>query len=186
MILEFGWDRLTPCSPNPENMNIQQFKIALVEGDIDFLSKIDRFDVRQTDDHGNNILHYFAKNRNSISTDCVSLVRQLLQLGLDINQIEQKPPHRSALHLAVQGRHKDLVTVLIDCGIDIDSKDENGNSALWQAVMSYNGDDSFFIKYLLKNGANPDLENNHGVSPLSLSETIANYDSRLYFSNDET
>lgn len=41
-----------------------------------------------------------------------------------------------------------------------------------------------FIEHLLKNGANPDIENNNGVSPKSLARTIANYDVRRFFNND--
>ena len=44
--------------------------------------------------------------------------------------------------------------------------------------------DGFFIEHLLKNGANPDIENNNGVSPKSLARTIANYDVRRFFNND--
>ena len=43
---------------------------------------------------------------------------------------------------------------------------------------------AFFIEHLLKNGANPDIENNNGVSPKSLARTIANYDVRRFFNND--
>ena len=41
-----------------------------------------------------------------------------------------------------------------------------------------------FYEHLLKNGANPDIENNNGVSPKSLARTIANYDVRRFFNND--
>lgn len=35
-----------------------------------------------------------------------------------------------------------------------------------------------------ENGANPDIKNNYGVSPKSLARTIANYDVRRFFNND--
>lgn len=58
----------------------------------------------------------------------------------------------------------------------------NGNTPLWEAVMQYKGDG--FLSNTFENGANPDIENNNGVSPKSLARTIANYDVRRFFNND--
>lgn len=41
-----------------------------------------------------------------------------------------------------------------------------------------------FLSNTFENGANPDIENNNGVSPKSLARTIANYDVRRFFNND--
>jgi hypothetical protein len=52
-------------------------------------------------------------------------------------------------------------------------------------VMTYRGDDNYFIKTLIGNGALVDLANNYGVTAKGLSETIANYDSKIFFDNKE-
>jgi len=68
--------------------------------------------------------------------------------------------------------------VLVDSGAKIDITDENGNTPLWESVMGYKNDDPFYIKFLITKGADKNIQNNYAVSPLSLSNIIANYDSR--------
>jgi hypothetical protein len=64
---------------------------------------------------------------------------------------------------------------------DVNAKDEDGNVALFHAVMWYRGDDGYFIETLISKGAHVDVVNNYGVSPKKLSDTIANYDSKKFF-----
>ena len=75
-----------------------------------------------------------------------------------------------------------IIPEFVKKGLDINEKRKDGRTALYLSVQ-YKGD-GFFIEHLLKNGANPDIENNNGVSPKSLARTIANYDVRRFFNND--
>lgn len=83
--------------------------------------------------------------------------------------------HRSPLHYAVQYKNVGIVESLLDCGVDIEAKDRNGNTALSDAIF-YSGGDKTIIKLLISKGADQNNKNNHGVSPLSLAKSVGNFD----------
>ena len=89
---------------------------------------------------------------------------------------------RTALHLAVLQKSKEVFDVLLKKGADVNSRDREGNVPLFNEVFVYDGVDGYFIETLISNGTRVDMMNNHGVSPKSLAETIANYDTRKFFS----
>jgi len=89
---------------------------------------------------------------------------------------------RTALHLAVLMKSKAIFDLLLANGADVNAKDRNGNMPLSDAVFCYRGDDGYFIESLIANGADVDIMNNYDVSPKLLAETIANYDTRKFFS----
>ena len=110
------------------------------------------------------------------------MVRLFLDFGININAKQSKMSKRTALHLAVLMKSRDIFDVLLKKGVDINIPDDNGNVALSDAVFGYRGDDGYFIETLISNGARVDIMNNYGVSPKGLAETIANYDTRKFFS----
>ena len=67
----------------------------------------------------------------------------------------------------------DTSTDIIDTS-NIEARDANGNTPLSNAVYWFRGDPSL-INFLLEKGADKFNENDYGVSPYSLAETIANY-----------
>jgi ankyrin repeat protein len=71
---------------------------------------------------------------------------------------------------------------LLDAGAPVNARDANGNTPLSDAVFRSRGRGDV-IKLLRDRGADPTLKNNHGVSPLSLAHTIANYDVRQFFAD---
>lgn len=156
--------------------SIEEVKVKLLNNEIENLF-LD-FDVNSYDKHGNNILHYYLKNSESLAIDSKQFLDMLLSEGLDLNSLQSKSPKSSALHLAVKLKKRDLVVQLVEYNVGIDTVDEEGNTPLWVAVMWYRNDDPFYISYLLENGADKNIENKHGVSPLGLSNVIANYDSK--------
>ncbi|WP_298330468.1 ankyrin repeat domain-containing protein [Asticcacaulis sp.] len=86
----------------------------------------------------------------------------------------------TALHFSAQNNDRVIAQMLIDAGACIDLRDLHGNTALFRAVFAYrNGDEC--ISILLEAGADPDILNEHGVSPRSLAGTMANYDARKFF-----
>ena len=141
----------------------------------------DEFDINSFDKHGNNIMHYFIKNRSSINVDIDEFFKKVLEKGIDLNAVQAKSPRRSALHLCVFMKDEAFFKLLLKNGVNIEVVDDNGNTPLWLAVMSYKDDTSFFIKCLLKQGADINKMNNHGVSPVKLSDTISNYNSKQFF-----
>ena len=161
---------------------LDDLKLKLINTkSIDPKSILNNVQVDEFDQHGNNLLHYFVKNADSIDVSPAKFIQSLVSNGLDINHVQRMPPGRTALHLAVFEKNETLVRLLIELGSHVDIGDENGNTPLWQSVMNYRNDSSFFIEYLIENGANPDKENKHGVSPRALAETIANFDSKRFF-----
>jgi len=56
-----------------------------------------------------------------------------------------------------------------------------GARALGKAVFGCDGVHGELIALLRSHGADPHAKNDHGVSPLSLARTIANYDVAQFF-----
>jgi ankyrin repeat protein len=86
------------------------------------------------------------------------------------------------LHFAAQSQAPDLVDALIAAGAKVDVPDKHGNTPLQTAVFSSRGDGRV-IKRLRAAGADPYHSNSHGVSPLSLARTIANFDVAQFFTD---
>jgi ankyrin repeat protein len=80
-----------------------------------------------------------------------------------------------ALHFAAQKQDGALIQLLITAGAEVDAPDGNGNTPLSTAVFAYRGSPDA-IRTLKNAGADETRANNHGVSPRSLAEMIANYD----------
>jgi ankyrin repeat protein len=69
----------------------------------------------------------------------VELIRFLVEAGADVNLIAkrhflQRTRGGSALHYAVRARNKEVMKALVDLGIDINAKDEDGLTALDYAM----------------------------------------------------
>ena len=94
------------------------------------------------------------------------------------------------LHEAVLDGDIELVKKLIDNGADVNEKDNNLFTPLHYATQEFSKNDNCLeiakilanfrgnpnmIKLLLEKGADKFNENDYGVSPYSLAETIANY-----------
>lgn len=107
------------------------------------------------------------------------LVRLLVKSGSSINNQEKKLGY-SALHFAAQEQLSEIIAILADAGANIEAKDKFGNTALFRATF-YSKGKGETIRELLSRGANPNNENDHGVTPLSLAQQIANYDVVQFF-----
>ncbi|TRX09656.1 ankyrin repeat domain-containing protein [Flavobacterium gawalongense] len=161
--------------------SVQDIKLLMVEGnDNDLPSILEGFDVNSFDRNGDNILHNYilSTSQNSSNFSPKIFIDELVKRGFDLNAVQSKSPNRSALHLAIATKNKIITEILISLKVVIDTIDKNGNTPLCQAIMNYRNDDPFFIKILISNGADKNIENMNGISPLKLSNTIANYDSK--------
>lgn len=75
-----------------------------------------------------------------------------------------------------------MVRRLLDAGANIEAEDAWGNTPLGRAVFESKGRGEV-ITFLLSRGADRLHANKHGVSPLSLAQSIANYDVAQFFSS---
>jgi ankyrin repeat protein len=104
--------------------------------------------------------------------------KQSLNTGTDVNISDSNG--WSALHFAAQNNDIRIGKLLLESNADLDLQDNYGNSPLWRATFSSNGKGEF-ISLLLANGANRNLKNFSGISPIELAKTIANYDMLSFY-----
>ncbi len=94
------------------------------------------------------------------------VTKALVERGGNINATDHKG--NTALHLAphTTWRGRRLVPLLIELGADPDIQNEDGDTALHDAIGR---DNEKITKLLLDAGADPNIENKKGVSPLEMA-----------------
>lgn len=125
------------------------------------------------DEYGRTPLHYAIINCDS------EAIKKYINLGYDINLADDDG--WTPLHFACQNYDFESVKLLVENGSKIDPVDSNGNSPLFKAVFNCRNNKGDVIIYLLKKGAEPNLKNNSGVSPMDLASNIANFNVKDYF-----
>ena len=126
------------------------------------------------DDYGRTPLHYAALNGDIAST------QRLLGEGAIPGSADDDG--WTPLHCAVHEGHFDIARVLLNAGADVDALDSHGNTPLFRAVFDSRGRGDL-IGLLRERGADPFKQNRHGVSPVGLARTIANFDVAQFFSD---
>jgi ankyrin repeat protein len=119
------------------------------------------------DEFGRSELHYAAAEGD------VDKAQTALAAGADVNLADKGG--WTPLHAAAQSQSAPVVGLLVKRGADVHAMDRHGNTPLWRAVFAYRNDPAT-IEALRAAGADPFKKNAHGISPLSLARTIANYD----------
>uniref|UniRef100_A0A6G6ADP6 Ankyrin repeat-containing protein n=1 Tax=Borely moumouvirus TaxID=2712067 RepID=A0A6G6ADP6_9VIRU len=96
----------------------------------------------------------------SENDDCLDIIKELLKVGMNLNM---NCNGLTPLGLALEGKNKKIVQLLIDKGANINTVDEYGNTILQQAYK-YSESEKYLdiIQLLLKNGANISTKNNSG------------------------
>lgn len=134
-------------------------------------------DINTTEEYSDqNILIYYILNHDELDFAPFELIEFLIKCGISVNHRGNKRTKQmSALHYAVLSKSMVITTCLIENGADVELQDKNGNTALWQGIMNYRGDDKIkaILEYLLLNGASLDTKNYHGNSPRKMIETIS-------------
>lgn len=77
------------------------------------------------------------------------------------------------LMLCVQNGRIDMIDYLIEHNADVNQINNIGNTALFYAVF-YSKNQTEIIEKLLKAGADINIQNKSGVSPLTLANSMAN------------
>jgi ankyrin repeat protein len=121
---------------------------------------------------GRSPLHY------AFEVSDLNYAKKLIAEGHDVNLADSNG--WTPLHFAAQAQRADLAALLLDSGASVDPRDSHGNTPLSMAVFNAQGRGEL-IELLRKRGADPLAENNHGVSPVRLARTIANYDVAQFF-----
>jgi ankyrin repeat protein len=101
-------------------------------------------------------------------------VALLLQAGADVNIAD--PAGRNALLVCVDSSQKEYVGPLVSMGIDIDSQDNDGNTALHYIFNKVLANKLYIpmckeiARPLLEGGAHSSIRNKEGKSPADLAE----------------
>jgi ankyrin repeat protein len=126
------------------------------------------------DEYGRTPLHYAANGRER------DQVHALIAGGAAVSLPDDNG--WTPLHFAAQGGSAEVVTALLAAGAAVDPQDADGNTPLWRATMKSRGN-GVIIGLLRAAGADPHVDNKHGVSPVELARTIANYDVGQFFTD---
>lgn len=126
---------------------------------------------RQYDDMLFNVLHAAASSGNE------DLINFLLEEGLDINY--PTPDGWTPLFIAARDGQAEAAKLLIFRGADLNAQTDRGATALLMALtQAYPSekDRQDLLVYMLKRGANPNLPDANGLSPLYYAATLKNAD----------
>ena len=100
-------------------------------------------------------------------------VQRLLDLGADIDVRNYKG--KTALHYAAKAGFLKVINLLIDKGATVDATDQDGETPLFEAIRSTIKDGEkqrVAIEALLVKGANPNLKNRKGLTPLQVARRM--------------
>ena len=131
-------------------------------------------DINDQGDMGWPMLVYACRGDNGEHPD---EILRLLELGADIDVRNYKG--KTALHYAVKAGFLKVISLLIEKGATIDAFDNSGETALFEAIRSTIKDGEkqrAAIEALLAKGANPNLKNGKGQTPLQIAKRMRRAD----------
>jgi uncharacterized protein len=127
--------------------------------------------VDELDREGRTPLFYAVRDSE------LALVTELIRRGANPDARDRNL--ESPLHVAAREYRPEIAKLLIKHGATVDAQDDYGNTPLGRAVFDSRGRGEM-IEVLLSAGADKGLKNSHDVSPFDLTNTIANYNMKLF------
>src|SRR5262249_48440726 len=112
---------------------------------------------------GRTELHYAACDGDLVK------VQALLNAGAQVDLPDDNG--WTPLHFAAQAHSVAASEALLAAGASVDPRDSHGNTPLSKAVFSSCGSGDL-IALLRRHGADPNLANAHGISPVALARSI--------------
>ena len=139
----------------------------------------DRLSPLKQQENNTNIFEILL-NDNMINND-ISLFKKLADY-IYTNKINVNTFNTSKLfHLAIKTKQIDIITYLLDKGLDPNIQDDRGNTPLHIATREESLE---FISILINNGADPDIKDNQGNSPLHEATLQGNTSSISFLINN--
>lgn len=108
-------------------------------------------------------LQYACNHKNH------EMITLLIKRGANLFVIDEKSGF-TLLHTAASKGYLWLVKLLVQTGLDVNARDKEGNGPLWRA-----GNKHEIGTYLMENGADPKMENDHGYSPFNSTAVAFDY-----------
>lgn len=100
------------------------------------------------------------------------MAQLLIANGANVSESDKKGLS-VLLHAVANYLDFDLLKVLLQKGADINEQDKSGTTALlWAGQHPYESDDKNCVQFLLENGANANVANNQGETPLLVAEKL--------------
>lgn len=141
----------------------------------DLLDAVEQgWNVDEPDKLGRTALFYAAQDGD------LELANALLECGANVNARDKK--FETPLYFAIRSFQPEMVRNLIENGGAVNARDIEGNSPLLEAVFESKGRGQI-IEMLLSFGADKNQKNKHGVSPVDLAGSIANYNLMPFLEN---
>uniref|UniRef100_A0A336N437 CSON006168 protein n=1 Tax=Culicoides sonorensis TaxID=179676 RepID=A0A336N437_CULSO len=122
-------------------------------------------DVHAKDSNKRTALHEVAKHSN------LEIVKYFIDHGADhcMNLLLAQILKLTALHESIISSNLEIVKYLIDHGAEVNAKDKDDNTVLHSCFEGMFLDEDIFI-LLIQQGANINLENNQGFTPLDIAK----------------
>ncbi len=131
-------------------------------------------DIDEQGDMGWPMLVYVCRGDNGEHPE---EILRLLELGADIDVRNYKG--KTGLHCAAKAGFLKVINLLIEKGATIDASDNSGETALFEAIRSTIKDGEkqrAAIEILLAKGADPNLKNRKGLTPLQVAQRMRRAD----------
>ncbi len=131
-------------------------------------------DIDDQGDMGWPMLVYVCRGDNGEHPD---EILRLLELGADVDVRNYKG--KTGLHYAAKAGFLTVINLLIEKGATIDALDNNGETALFEAIRSTIKDGEkqrAAIEALLAKGADPNVKNGKGQTPLQIAKRMRRAD----------
>ena len=110
--------------------------------------------------------------------DIKTFKKEIASKGVNVSDKNGWTP----LMLCIQKGREEMIDLVLDQNLDINKKNALGNTALFYAVF-YFGNSLKLIKRLISMGADPNMKNKAGVSPLILANTMSNEEVKQFMNS---